>query len=237
MFCENDTLMYIFEMDISDRLYEAMAYANFTSQGSLHAASGVPQPTISRILKGAHKKPEADTILKLANACQVNFEWLMNGSGVKERQKLNVVIEEEDNPETFKIRRVKFRVEAGITGYSMCQENEDGNPIYFRKDWLQSRGYKPEKLVAVYVHGESMEPGLFDGDTVIVNIADKEPRDGEVYAVHYESGTLIKRLVRDAGTWWLSSDNPDKRRFERKECSGDLCTIIGRVIHKQSERI
>ena len=152
-------------------------------------------------------------------------------------RKVIAVSELNENPDVYQIRRVQFQVEAGISGYEICQVNDDGNPIFFRKNWLDSKGYKPEKLVAVYVHGDSMEPGLFNGDTVIVNTADTEPKDGEVYAVNYESETVIKRLVRDAGVWWLSSDNPDKRRFQRKECIGELCSIIGRVVHKQSERI
>ncbi len=48
---------------------------------------------------------------------------------------------------------------------------------------------------------------------------------------------LIKRLVRDSGTWWLSSDNPDQRKYPRKECAGEVCILVGKIVHKQSERI
>jgi phage repressor protein C with HTH and peptisase S24 domain len=82
-----------------------------------------------------------------------------------------------------------------------------------------------------------METNLHEGDMVVVNTADTEPKDGEVFAVNYEGEPVIKRLARDRGTWWLASDNQDKGRYPNKECVEGSCIIVGRVIHKQSERI
>lgn len=145
----------------------------------------------------------------------------------------------DNNPPTdaVQIRRVQFNVSAGISGAIIDQQEVAGNPIYFRQDWLAKKGWLKEKLVAVYVQGESMEPGLYAGDTVIINTADIEPHDGDVYVLRYEGETVIKRLQRDAGKWWLSSDNLDQRKFPRKECLDDICEIIGKVVYKQSERI
>ena len=153
------------------------------------------------------------------------------------QRKVQAIDEQDNDLESVRIKRIKFNVEAGISGFQICQESDEGNPIYFRLNWLQSKGYKSENLIAVYVHGNSMEPGLYDGDTVIVNMADIEPIDGKVFVVNYEGEIVIKRLIRDAGLWWLSSDNPDQRKYPRKECSKHLCSIIGRVVHKQSEQI
>lgn len=255
--------LYSCSMDISSRLDMAMKEAGFSSQSALSRASGVPQPTINRILKRVGTKgPEAETIRKLAAACHVSFDWLNEGIGPKRRAEgpsvgtyqehanygrratdiaggIRVVGIDNDaeNPQVSRIRKVKLKLSAGIVGFSVEPEEEYGNPIFFRRDWLATRGLKAENLIAVGVKGPSMEPGMYDGDTVVVNTADTIPRDGEVYAVNYEGECVIKRLIRDAGLWWLSSDNPDQRRFPRKECSGDMCLIIGKVIHKQSERI
>ena len=81
-----------------------------------------------------------------------------------------------------------------------------------------------------------MEPGLYDGDVVVVNTEATTPKDGCVFAVNYEGEMVIKRLVRDAGSWWLCSDNPDQRRYPRKVCD-EHCILIGQIVHKQSERI
>jgi len=43
--------------------------------------------------------------------------------------------------------------------------------------------------------------------------------------------------VRDAGAWWLESDNADKRAFPRKACTDETTVPVGEVVYKQSERI
>lgn len=145
--------------------------------------------------------------------------------------------DEADIPGIVRIKKVRLRLSAGIAGFATDPIEEEENPISFRSAWLAKRGYIADKLVAIEIRGQSMESGLYEGDTVVVNTADILPKDGEVYAVNYEGEAVVKRLVREMGSWWLVSDNPDQRRFPRKQCSGDMCIIIGRVIHKQSERI
>ena len=69
-------------MTIADRLDQAMRDAKFAKQAVLARISGVPQATISRILKGTGKRgPESGTVRKLAQACRVSFEWLNDGIG------------------------------------------------------------------------------------------------------------------------------------------------------------
>lgn len=57
-------------------------FKQFLSQVDLFSLSRVPQPTISRILKGQGKRgPETETLKKLAAACHVHFNWLNEGIG------------------------------------------------------------------------------------------------------------------------------------------------------------
>ena len=135
------------------------------------------------------------------------------------------------------VRKVSIRLSAGVVGYAIEHIEEDAPPIVFRRDWLIRNKYTADKLIAVYVKGDSMEPGIYDGDTVVINTKDAHPADGDVYAINYEGELLIKRMTRDMGEWWLTSDNPDQRKHPRKLCSGDMCIIIGKVIQKQSTRI
>lgn len=141
-----------------------------------------------------------------------------------------------DNPDYPAIRRVRFKLSAGADGFGVEYLDEQGAPIVFQRQWFERNSYEPAKLFAVGVANGSMEPGLYDGDVVVVNTAATDLKDGVVYAVNYEGQLTIKRLVRDAGQWWLSSDNPDKTRYPRKVCHEDTF-IIGEIVHKQSERI
>jgi phage repressor protein C with HTH and peptisase S24 domain len=146
------------------------------------------------------------------------------------------VIEHDPNDENYiEIRKVKLKLSAGITGFAVEPEGDHGRPIVFRKEWFRKNGYIPEKLIALGVKGESMEPTMSDGDTVVINTGDIALKDGETYAINYDGEDIIKRLVKDYGRWFLVSDNPDQKRYHRQECTGATCIVIGRVIVLQRE--
>ena len=64
------------------RLDKAMQDARIKSQSELARQSGVPQPTINRILNGESKRgPETATLVALAKATGVEFLWLLEGRG------------------------------------------------------------------------------------------------------------------------------------------------------------
>lgn len=171
----------------------------------------------------------------------ISAQWIATGEGEKwladvpprpPAQPINL----ENNPDYPAIRRVKFKLSAGASGFGIEYRDEEGAPIVFQRAWFQGHGYRPERLFAAPVANGSMEPGLYHGDIVVVNTESIEMKDGVVFAVNYEGELVIKRLVRDEGRWWLSSDNPDQRRYPRKVFD-ENSQIIGEIVHKQSERI
>ncbi len=147
------------------------------------------------------------------------------------------VVAEGDDDAFVPIPMVKLQLSAGITGYQAEPEQRDGGTLGMRRTWLERNQYSPLHLIAIYVKGESMEPSLYAGDIVVINTLDTKPVDGAVYAFNYEGEAVVKRLVRDAGQWWLTSDNPDQRTYHRKLCQGGECLVIGRVVRKESDRI
>lgn len=147
-----------------------------------------------------------------------------------------ILISLDNNPDYPTIRRVKFKLSAGASGFGITYLDDEAAPIAFSRRWYEDRGLRPEKLFATTVANGSMEPGLYDGDTVVVNTEQGEPMDGRVFAANYEGELVIKRLIRDEGKWWLASDNPDKRLYPRKVCHEGVF-LIGQIVHKQSERI
>lgn len=208
----------------------------------LARACKIKPPSVSDWLNGRTKNLEGSHLYLAAKFLKCEPLWLATGvgipfSGCTDSSPPKQPIELENNAEYQAIRRVRLNLQAGITGFSIDLLEDDGRPIFFSADWLQSRDYKPDHLIALKVAGESMEPGLYAGDMVVINTADATPCDGQVFAINYEGESVIKRMVRNAGSWWLHSDNPDQRKFPKKECAGDGCLVIGRVIHKQSENI
>lgn len=146
-------------------------------------------------------------------------------------------VEEGEESEFVEIPMVKLRLQAGITGFQTESDRRAGGTMGVRRKWVERNNFDPDKLVAIHVRGESMEPSLYEDDVVVINTADTKLVDGCVYAVNYEGEAVIKRLTRDAGDWWLTSDNPDQRKHHRKVCRGEACIVIGRVVRKESDRI
>lgn len=142
-----------------------------------------------------------------------------------------------DDPTMTQIRKVRLKVQAGITGFQVEPEHYDGETQGIPTKWMIKEGLFRDALIAITVRGESMEPALYDGDTVIVNTADKKLVDGSVYVINYEGEAVVKRMLRDAGQWWLASDNADQRKYHRKLCKGAECIVIGKVIRKESTHI
>jgi len=228
--------------EFGKRLRQAREHALLT-QLQLARQVGISQSTLAAAEATGHG---SRVTAQLAKALNVNPHWLATGDGpqtapLKATEEDSVgyrpdPIQLIDNPDFPAVRRVHLRLSAGASGYAVDFADDDDAPIVFRREWFRSRGLDPTKLIAVRVINGSMEPGLWHGDTVIINTADTLPRDGEVFAINFEGEMVIKRLVRDAGQWWLSSDNPDKARYPNKRCT-DSVTLIGRIVHKQSEKI
>lgn len=151
-------------------------------------------------------------------------------------QKETSSIELDNNPDYPAILRVRFKLSAGASGFAVEYQQNEGTPMVFSKGWYAKKGLTPDRLFAVTVSNESMKPGLNDGDIVVVNTESTTPKDSHVFAVNYEGELVIKRLIRDAGEWWLSSDNADQRRYPRKLC-GEGVFLLGEIVHKQSDVI
>lgn len=148
-----------------------------------------------------------------------------------------VVVAEQDDPNFVQIPMVKLRLSAGVTGFQTEPDRREGGTLGMRRSWVERTKLNPASLIAIQVKGDSMEPSLYEDDVVVLNTSDKRPVDGAVFAVNYEGEAVVKRFARDAGDWWLTSDNPDQRKHHRKVCRGDACIIIGRVVRKESDRI
>jgi phage repressor protein C with HTH and peptisase S24 domain len=217
---------------IASRLARARERAGLTQQ-QLGNLAGVSQSTIGNIEAGLRQS--RGSLPQIAEALGVRLKWLRDGEepGIDQLRRL---VEMSDNPDYPAIRRARFKLSAGASGFAVEYDEGDAPPIVFRKEWFVRRGLRHDRLFAVEVTNGSMEPGLYAGDTVVVNTDETQERDGEVFAMNYEGELVIKRLVRDEGQWWLASDNPDQRRFPRKLCD-ERVFIVGRIVHKQSEHI
>lgn len=209
------------------------------------------QPQIHKFLTGKAKQPRHLTLEPVARHYGIPVDAFYNEEAADQAMaklvskpttppyvggKYPVAINLDGNPDYPSVRRVKIKAQAGISGYAVEYMNDDGQPIVFRADWYKAKGYRPERMLALRVCGDSMIPNLYDGDLIVVNTEQAAPKQGLPFLVSYEGEVCVKRLVRDDGLWWLTSDNPDQRRYPRTKCNGGT-QIIGEVVYRQTERV
>ncbi|OEZ50306.1 LexA repressor [Janthinobacterium sp. MP5059B] len=226
------------------RLYEAAeALKNLHSQAEVARALNVSSQVINNWeARGISKAGliNAQTVL----GCSAS--WLESGVGAMSLTtiepanvsgSIRVEQADRDNTNFVHIKKVKLRLSAGVTGFQADPEFDDGGTIPLDPRWIAKHKFVPSKLIAIKVKGESMEPSLHEGDIVIINTEDQKPVDGVVFAVNYEGEAVVKRLSRDIGEWWLTSDNADQRKYHRKMCRNGECIIIGRVVRREGDKI
>lgn len=133
------------------------------------------------------------------------------------------------------IPTVTLQLRQGMPGYVAVDDTDTDSAAIFPRGWMERKGCRPGDLLAMRVRDASMQPSLHEGGVVVVNTLQVEPVDGQVFVVNDEGACLLRRLVRDRGSWWLVADNPV--RFPRKELQPPHAFLIGHVIHQQGETI
>ena len=77
----------------------------------------------------------------------------------------------------------------------------------FRREFFDRLGIHAKKCVMMYVRGNSMEPLIRDGDTILVDESQREPRDGDIFCVGLGDALMVKRLQKIPAGWNLCSEN------------------------------
>ena len=99
--------------------------------------------------------------------------------------------------------------------------------VWFRRDWLQRLGLDAAQCAVLRVQGESMEPTIVAGSSILVDRSRTQRRDGQIFVVQTTDGMVVKRAARDeGGGWQLVSDHPT---WEPVPFPDDA-VILGRVV-------
>ena len=83
--------------------------------------------------------------------------------------------------------------------------------LWFREDWLMRQGIDPILCSVITVRGESMEPTLPDGCSILVDRSQgrRRRRVGRILVLRTDDGLVVKRVGKDEdGRWEIQSDHP-----------------------------
>lgn len=232
--------------DIASNLRTLMA-AEDLSENRLSTLTGVPQPTIHRILNGVTADPRDSTVRPLAEYFGVSVEQLRTLLPVRVQEgglhaykvKAADGADGIDPAREVTVKEVDVLVSAGH-GALLPEFVPTQYRMTYQLSWFQRIGAKPEDIVVMKVHGESMERTLFHGDRVAVNVADNQRIiDGRVYVFAVGGIDLdvkIKRLYKTTdGRLRVVSDNVDKQQYPDEyldSTSTENFRLVGRVVDR-----
>ncbi|MCW5720398.1 MAG: S24 family peptidase [Devosia sp.] len=80
-------------------------------------------------------------------------------------------------------------------------------PMPFGADWLRRHSIKASDISLLEVRGDSMEPVLFEGDSILVDKRASKPLTGKMYVVVRQHGVQVKWVHVGRKTVTLISEN------------------------------
>jgi phage repressor protein C with HTH and peptisase S24 domain len=161
-------------------------------------------------------------ILQLYKTYGLNPDWVETGTGQ------TFIKKSASSDSIFKnIPKVKARLSAGGGSFEVGSEIE--GYYAFRKDWLATKGNR-NKMVLMDIFGNSMEPEMKDGDTILIDESQKDILAGAIYAVGIDDTIMVKRVEKHPNKLVLLSDNKDYSAIYLQGNELNSIRIIGKVI-------
>ena len=198
------------------RVFEA---TGITSQTELASALNINRSAITQ----ARKKDSIPDkwILQLYRSFGLNPDWVETGNG-------QIFPQKTDSDSTYQnIPKVKARLCAGGGSFEVGSEIE--GYYAFRKDWLVAKG-AINKMVLMNIFGNSMEPEMKDGDTILIDESQRDILAGAIYAVGVDDTIMVKRVEKHPNKLVLLSDNKDYSPIYLQGSEINSVRIIGKVI-------
>lgn len=226
--------------DVIQRLNEIMINKNI-KQVDLAKITGVTNQAVNNWFK--RNKISISSARMICLSTGYSLEWLLSGKGNKKMDDSNIsnsrlkpaTCWEMSNTEKNSIEFVTVPVldiELS-TGHGVINNNEtEMYTLPFSASTLKREGIHFDQIRVVRVSGDSMNPRLFDGDTLSIDMEDNRIKDGKIYAIRIRESQKVKVLIQNLdGTITVRSFNPKfKDEIINKEQieSGEFA-ILGRV--------
>ncbi len=195
------------------------------SQTELSKLSGVSASLISQI-EGGGKNFTQKTLQPLADALGCSVEDFF----ARDIEEVTTALGKQKDfyDEFVIIPKYKTRLSGGH-GSLETSDQVDAN-VVFRTEFIRRKGSNGN-FALFSVVGPSMEPFIFDGDVVLVDLTANDPMeiiDGKAYAFREDDTVKVKRLSRQGGRLIATSEN--SRHYPPYEVDLSNFTLFGKVV-------
>lgn len=205
-------------MEMGDKIYNLRMQKGYTLE-ELGNAVGVGKSTVRKWEKGMIANMKRDKIAKLASALDCSPAYLMGW-------------DEESNVSPIQLKRTTKAVTINVLGRVAA-----GVPIEAVENIIDTEEI-PEELArtgeffGLEIHGDSMEPRMYDGDVVIVRQQEDAENGDIVIAMVNGSDATCKRLMKFAHGISLLSLNSkyEPMMFTNEDIEEKPVKIIGKVV-------
>lgn len=152
----------------------------------------------------------------------ISLEWLLNGTGDKYA-----------GSDISKLLPVPhYAIHASAGGGSLVEAEPIEQHLTLSKEWLKREGINNKDLIGIYAKGDSMEPTIASGDSLLIDREDNLiGSDGGIYVINYEGELFVKRVQKLLdGRIAVTSDNKNHMSIEISKHDLERLKIIGRVV-------
>jgi phage repressor protein C with HTH and peptisase S24 domain len=212
---------------------------HWPSADRLARAAGVSPSAFRKWLRG-EAEPSRERLVALAEAAEVGVGWLAGGEGPEPRLQgvgKPTRVRGAGHPFDPGIEREEFILlpkhpESAAAGPESPPPPRGAEYIALRRDWVRAVfGIEPDRLLLEIAMGESMLPGIQDGDILFVDTTERRFGAFGVYVLEIAGERLVKRVQPKLdGSLTLISDNQGYEPEHIPPAQASDVHVVGRVL-------
>jgi phage repressor protein C with HTH and peptisase S24 domain len=172
-------------------------------------------PSVVNAWKIRKSIPRADVAVQVAKQLNTTVEYLIEGTETE--------VIDRKTKHSFLVPILNQELSAGYG--DILPENDFIQSLVELPYFLREYG---NNLAGLYVHGDSMQPTLNNGDLVICTSLGWDKEEG-LYAIRLNGNGYVKRIQVGTGKIIIHSDNPKYKPIE-EPLESENFSIIGKVV-------
>jgi len=213
-------------MRIAERVASKMEELGW-SEGELGRRSGVPQPTVHRILSGESQNPRQANVEKIAKALGVTAAWLWSGLATAETTgRYSAAAHMPENVSEGPQILGKVPLISWVKAGDLCEAIDIFQPGD-AEDWLECPMPHGPNAFCLRVVGDSMFPDYREGEIILVEPALTAQHGDDVVVRTPEGKTTFKRLqMTPDGTHLLAVNRDYPNRIIEVPDDTHICGVV-----------
>lgn len=223
-------------MTIIDRIKQLMAQENIPPRQIKPAIAnicGVSYQAVNQWFSNEVANIRIEHLVAIARYLNVTVDWLVTGESSSAGALDPTRLPGDDYEMIHQYSAMDGTHDDYLSGHLRLESG-----LAFKKAWLEEMQVNAATLIVLSAPDSAMEPFIYKGDVLLIDLCDTTPRSGLAYALKRripDNSISVRRLIRPfTGGWIIRSDNPDRRLFPDEVISDEpdsyLPAILGRIV-------